>query len=898
MPKTCNLFPTSIYLHFLLLLLPLMTLSAKPAENRLLPTELQEQSTRELFVSPSGSNDGNGTREEPLATVAEALKRLPDGGRIVLLGGTYHEFVEIPSSKEDAGRLTVKAAAGESVVFDGGARVEKWERVPNQTGVYIVHAPGRKTMYPSEVEYFDLWEQEARVRYRKVVDAPAVYAWAGSVFSMGEGRLLVHTSNGDNPETVALWMNQKPVGIRINRKNVTIEGLHFQNYVGGKEARALSIGASHAIIRNCEFTNCTIGISCSGDYAEIMHCNFREVGLGIRQQRCIDMTVRYCFIESAVGRFAFNDLSEHYRDGIRIYHPGDGATIEGCVTSGFWAGLYIKTISFKEGSRPYIIRNNTFLDGIRSGADHLQPRSYYTANIVGPAKGDGVQPNGAYLKKMGATLERNYFYGEEGTAYGSNLAGPQPFRSLADGDLELDPTLVYPDPAIGSSIRKVRWSPRMAKFLFEERVEERPLNFAATPTVTASEKGAIIVATFTSPAKANLRYRKIGGSKWHIRKAFDITIYPPKNLRAAAPIEVAPPEKYTLLFPLVNGELEPGATYEYKIEATGTKGEEIQSAVVQFSAVGGPKSILASPPLGLQDALNQALPGDTVLLEEGVYTRPVMLMHGGIAEAPLIIRGKGWKHTILDGGKEATNMLTLSRANHVSISGLQIRWYGDAAVKVNDSSNGSFEECWIYNASPALGTRRSGLGLFLTKSPEWTIRRCLFTHAENGLIAVESPRLTLENNTAYGNLYAGFYLKNSCKDSRIVRNSLNFTGNNSLRIQEDDPEAFASLVCDFNNYGTRLRQEAPSRPENDFIPAARYGHLAMAKQIIAVELGKKKSTLFFQMKEWQKFSGKDEHSVFADPQFVAPAAGDFRLFPESPNILGENQVIGAEAVMQ
>lgn len=63
----------------------------------------------------------------------------------------------------------------------------------------------------------------------------------------------------------------------------------------------------------------------------------------------------------------------------------------------------------------------------------------------------------------------------------------------------------------------------------------------------------------------------------------------------------------------------------------------------------------------------------------------------------------------------------------------------------------------------------------------------LLMRTQNGLLAVQSPGLHCEAITAYGNLYSGISLVHSAKGSRIVYSSLNFTGNQSLRIRESDP---------------------------------------------------------------------------------------------------------------
>ncbi|WP_234023672.1 DUF1565 domain-containing protein [Sorangium cellulosum] len=58
----------------------------------------------DVHVNPSHGGGGDGTRVKPLATVAEALAQVQDGGRVVLAEGDYDEAVEIDRPIEIVGR--------------------------------------------------------------------------------------------------------------------------------------------------------------------------------------------------------------------------------------------------------------------------------------------------------------------------------------------------------------------------------------------------------------------------------------------------------------------------------------------------------------------------------------------------------------------------------------------------------------------------------------------------------------------------------------------------------------------------------------------------------------------------------------------------------------------------
>lgn len=892
-------------LHLLFLLPFLVVAACKPVREEAPPAEPEMET---VYVAPSGDDANSGGKDAPLATVAAAAGKLAHGGKIVLREGVYREKMTL-SAAEDAPPLWITAAPGENAVFEGGTKITKWQEDAAYPGLYVIHAPGREGMF-GYTKYFEVWENDDRVRYRKVADPAGVGAWPGSVCLLDGDRLLVHVRNGRTPGEADLWHNRKADGASIARSNVTLSGLTFQNHLGGGEARALTVSQGKNIrMLGCRFINNTMGISNSAHDTLIEDCVFLEAGLGIRHAgKGTNMTARRCVIESAAGLFAFSDLGEHMRNGIRIYHEGDGATIEQCVTAGFWAGLYIKTISHRDGSRPYYVQNNTFIDTFRSGADHKHPRTFVRRNIIGPyEEASGVRPNGAYLRDMGATVEENYYFGHKGQATGSDRNGPEPFVDLPAGDLRLREGLPFPvsaDKLGATDILRVRWNPRLAAALKPLAKKETPLAVTKPPVVSASREGALISMAFSRPVKPKLFHRVAGETEWKTRDALPNQVTRPESMAASAPVEPEVIDSWNYLFVLLNEALQPEQTHEFRIEA----GDGIETPVATFSTEGGPKTLHVEAGERIQDALDQALPGDTVLIAPGVYTEPLLLRHGGTADAPLTIRGGGMRETILDGGKQAGTMISLQNAPYVHLSGMQVRWFGNVGVYAKDSPDGKADALWIWNQSLfPRATGISGQGLFIEDSPGWNVSGSIFNRMEHGILAVRSPKIHCQNNTAFGNIYSGIALIQSAADSVVTHNTLNFTGNVSHHITENDPAAFASLVSDYNNFGNRLRvareidqggtvrKVEGIRPENDFTPSEHYGGVTESKFIIEARIGKA-SDIFLRMEDWRKFSGKDANSIYADPLFANPVKGDFRLLPKTPNRLPNGEMIGAENV--
>lgn len=82
----------------------------------------------EIFVSPAGSDNADGSRENPVATLKKACELAQSGSTVTLLDGTYSvsENAEINKSN-----ITIKAASGASVTLTGAAKLDasKFQKV-------------------------------------------------------------------------------------------------------------------------------------------------------------------------------------------------------------------------------------------------------------------------------------------------------------------------------------------------------------------------------------------------------------------------------------------------------------------------------------------------------------------------------------------------------------------------------------------------------------------------------------------------------------------------------------------------------------------------------------------------------------------------------------------------
>jgi nitrous oxidase accessory protein NosD len=287
----------------------------------------------------------------------------------------------------------------------------------------------------------------------------------------------------------------------------------------------------------------------------------------------------------------------------------------------------------------------------------------------------------------------------------------------------------------------------------------------------------------------------------------------------------------------------------------------------------------------IQFAVDRAKPGDTIILQPGFYPEPVRIARGGTKDHPLVVRAAEPGQAVLDSNRSASVMIGIYKAPYVEIDGLEIRWYGQVAIDIEESPHVTVTGCRIWNAHWH-GAWPTGHAVRVVRSPGFVGRDDVLFRQEHGFWFYNSPNVTLTQNTCVANLYSAACFLYSCENSTCRNNSFTFQGNDVIVIEENlgEKKRLATFDCDYNNYGTALREQPHGTVFDSIMPRETEGFLfGYSKAIVNYTEYRGEMKRFVSLAEWREFSGLDQHTLFADPLYRDSAGRDFRLDVKSPN---------------
>jgi hypothetical protein len=362
-----------------------------------------------------------------------------------------------------------------------------------------------------------------------------------------------------------------------------------------------------------------------------------------------------------------------------------------------------------------------------------------------------------------------------------------------------------------------------------------------------------------------------------------------------------------LLVPLVDS----GKTCHYRLVLEDDLGNRTVTGDRTFAVTGEPKSYFVSPSgedaegggsrehpwRTIQFAVERALPGDRIALLPGLYAGETVLTHGGLENAPITIEAETPGTAILDGRHHVSTCLRLDAAPHVVIRALELRWFGQpgtfystdkAGISIHDSAHVSVLGCKIWN-NFWMGWP-IGSGIAAWSSPGLVADHNVIYQMEQGVRLYQSPGARITYNTILKNMYGAVKFLHSAEQSVCRNNSFCYSGNDQYLVVYQDEKELESFDSDYNNLGTRLRSPDPGE---EIVPEDPFFRSHGSKAVISLN-GRRYNGL----KAWQKATGKDRRSIFADPKYADPENWDFRLRPGSPNLgAGEDgTTIGALGV--
>jgi len=167
----------------------------------------------------------------------------------------------------------------------------------------------------------------------------------------------------------------------------------------------------------------------------------------------------------------------------------------------------------------------------------------------------------------------------------------------------------------------------------------------------------------------------------------------------------------------------------------------------------------------INETLQQARYGDTVLIPGGVYSETLRVPVSGIT-----IRNVPGEKVWLDGKTTINNAVIFENKENVTIDGLFFRHYPGFAIVIRGGKNITVSRCFYDGRS---SNYTSGM-IYANCSEKLTMSNCFVTNGFNGSSFWRCKDLLIRNNVWFCNQISNFYLHNQPYEVATVRNNIFF----------------------------------------------------------------------------------------------------------------------------
>lgn len=221
----------------------------------------------------------------------------------------------------------------------------------------------------------------------------------------------------------------------------------------------------------------------------------------------------------------------------------------------------------------------------------------------------------------------------------------------------------------------------------------------------------------------------------------------------------------------------------------------------------------------IQEAVNAAMPYDTVVVNSGVYVENVLI------EKPLILRSNaGPASTQIQAAIQNKPAIKISNASDVSVTGLSATGSTIAGALVSSSTKVTLANNQFTN---------NGNGMTLYSTSHSTIRSNISSsNAQYGLYMEKSSQNRVELNSATLNKDKGFFISYS-DDNEIVNNSVNLNSWDGIMVFASHGNRITGNRTLRNTYGIVISESDGNEvAENTTIP-----NLFLIMPIVLIYLG-------------------------------------------------------------